>query len=73
MPKLDKGRWTDEVTINYGSSTVKYEIYNTGTPPIFLLEGEDIIKRISFEDVQIGDKIFVSTNYGTIRAVMIRR
>ena len=68
-----KGRWTDEVTINYGSSTIKYEIYNTGTPPIFLLEDQDIIKRISFDDIQIGDKIFVSVNYGAIRAVMIRR
>ena len=68
-----KGRWTDEVTINYGSSTTKYEIYNTGTPPMFLLEGKDTIKKITFDDIQIGDKIFVSANYGAIRAVVVRR
>ena len=69
-----KGRWTDEVTINYGgSSEIKYEVYNTGTPPIYLLEGDNKIKVITFDDIQIGDKIFVSAKSGIARAIIIRR
>lgn len=68
-----KGRWTDEVTIDYGTSTIKYEVYNTSTPPIFLLEDSSIIKKLTFDDIQIGDKIYVSAKNGAVRAIVIRR
>ena len=66
-------RWTDKVTVNCGTSTTSYEVYNTGTPPIFLLEGKNEIKTLSFDEIQIGDKIFVSANLGVVRAIVIRR
>jgi len=68
-----QNRWTDNITVNYGSETTSYEVYNTGTPPIFLLEGKDEIKTLRFDDIQIGDKIFVSANLGVVRAIVIRR
>ena len=68
-----KGRWTDEVTIDYGTSTAKYEVYNSNTPPIFLLEDSSKIEKLTFDDIQIGDKIFVSAKNGAVRAIVIRR
>lgn len=68
-----KGRWTDEVTIDYGTSKTTYEVYNSNTPPIFLLEGDSTIKKLTFDDIQIGDKIFVSAKNGAVRAIVIRR
>ena len=69
----NKVRWTDNVTVNYGGATQNYEVYNTGTPPIFLLEGKSEIKKLSFDEIQIGDKIFVSANLGVVRAIVVRR
>ena len=69
----NKIRWTDSVTVNYGGATQVYEVYNTGTPPIFLLEGKNEIKKLTFDEIQIGDKIFVSANLGVVRAIVVRR
>ena len=69
----NKVRWTDSVTVNYGGATQVYEVYNTGTPPIFLLEGKNEIKKLTFDEIQIGDKIFVSANLGVVRAIVVRR
>ncbi|MBR5518979.1 MAG: hypothetical protein IKV86_08155, partial [Clostridia bacterium] len=60
-------------TVNYGGATQVYEVYNTGTPPIFLLEGKNEIKKLTFDEIQIGDKIFVSANLGVVRAIVVRR
>lgn len=69
----NKSRWTDQMTVNYGTGTTNYEVYMTGTPPIYLLEGQNTIKTLTFDDIQIGDKVFVSANLGNIRAIMVRR
>ena len=69
----NKVRWTDAMTVNYGGATQEYEVYNTGTPPIFLLEGKNEIKKLTFDEIQIGDKVFVSANLGTVRAIVVRR
>ena len=66
-------RWTDSMTVNYGGATQTYEVFNTGTPPIFLLEGKNEIKKLTFDDIQIGDKVFVSANLGIVRAIVVRR
>ena len=58
-----KSRWTDSMTVNYGTGTTEYEVYKTGTPPIYLLEGENIIKTLTFDDIRVGDKVFVSANF----------
>lgn len=68
-----KNRWTDNVTVDYGGLTTTYEVFMTGTPPIYLLEGNDVIEKLSFDDIQIGDKIFVAANVGNVRAIVIRR
>ncbi len=68
-----KSRWTDNVTVNYGGLTTTYEVYMTGTPPIYLLEGNDEIKTLSFDEIQIGDKIFVYANLGVVKAIVVRR
>lgn len=69
----NKVRWTDGMTVNYGGATQTYEVYNTGTPPIFLLEGKNEIKNLTFDEIQIGDKVFVSANLGVVRAIIVRR
>lgn len=66
-------RWTDEITVDFGDSTISYEVYNTGTPPIFLLEGKNEIKKLSFDEIQINDKVFISANIGVVRAIVVRR
>ncbi len=68
-----KVRWTDGMRVNYGGATQGYEVYNTGTPPIFLLEGKNEIKKLTFDEIQIGDKVFVSANLGVVRAIVVRR
>jgi len=68
-----KVRWTDGMTVNYGGATQSYEVYNTGTPPIFLLEGKNEIKKLTFDEIQVGDKVFVSANLGVVRAIVVRR
>jgi len=68
-----KNRWTDNITVDYGGITTTYEVFMTGTPPIYLLEGKNIIATLSFDDIQIGDKVFVSANAGTVRAIVVRR
>ena len=69
----NKSRWTDQMTVNYGTGTTSYEVYMTGTPPIYLLEGQNTIKTLTFDDIQIGDKVFVSANLGNVRAIVVRR
>ena len=69
----NKIRWTDAITVNYGGATQVYEVYNTGTPPIFLLEGKNEIKKLTFDEIQINDKVFISANLGTVRAIVVRR
>ena len=56
-------RWTDEITVDFGGATVSYEVFNTGTPPIFLLEGKKDIKKLSFDEIQINDKVFIAGKY----------
>ena len=66
-------RWTDEITVDFGGATVSYEVFNTGTPPIFLLEGKKDIKKLSFDEIQINDKVFIAANLGVVRAIVVRR
>ena len=68
-----KSRWTDSVTIDYDGRTTTYEVFMTGTPPIYLLEGSKVIDTLTFDDIQIGDRIFVSANLGVVRAIVVRR
>ncbi len=68
-----KNRWTDNITVDFGGVTTTYEVFMTGTPPIYLLEGKNIVDTLTFDDIQIGDKIFVSANVGTVRAIVVRR
>lgn len=68
-----KSRWTDSMTVNYGTGTTTYEVFMTGTPPIYLLEGENTIKTLTFDDIRVGDKVFVSANLSVVRAIVVRR
>ena len=68
-----KNRWTDNLTVDYGGLTTTYEVFMTGTPPIYLLEGNNIIDTLTFDEIQIDDKVFVFANVGTVKAIIVRR
>ena len=68
-----KSRWTDNITVDYGGITTTYEVFMTGTPPIYLLEGTNIIDTLTFDQIQISDKVFVFANVGTVKAIVVRR
>ena len=38
-----------------------------------LLEGENIIKTLTFDDIIVGDKVFVYANLSMVRAIVVRR
>ena len=68
-----KNRWADAVTVNYGTGSSVYEIFRTGGPAIFLLDEKNNPKLATFDDIQIGDRLFVSARIGTVRALVIKR
>jgi len=65
-----KNRWTNSVTVD-GATT--YEIYKTGTPPIFIIDDDGNATSGTFDDIQCGNKIYVGSVYSTVRAVVIRK
>lgn len=68
-----RNRWVDNLTVNYGNAVTNYEIYQTGGPAIFVIDANNNAKTATFDDIQIGDKIFVSANIGTARALVIKK
>ncbi|MEE1043581.1 MAG: hypothetical protein UH854_06410, partial [Clostridia bacterium] len=64
-------RWTNSITIYDGSGYTTYEIYKTGTPPIFLIDEKGNATKGTFDDIQCGNKAYVGVVNNTVRVVVV--
>lgn len=54
------------------SETKEFDIVKSSPAPIFLIEDNNY-SIITVDDVQFGDRIFVASDNGTTRAVVVKR
>ena len=71
-----KVRWVHNMDVGYENqdSVIKtIEILAKSPAPVFVIESKDKMRAGSVEDLQIGDRVFVSMNNDKVRAIVINR
>lgn len=66
-------RWVHNVHVGYDSESTTVDLLVRNPAPIFVMETDKKVRAGSIEDLQIGDKVFVSLNLANVRAIVIKR
>jgi len=71
-----KNRWVHGLEVGFGSDNTvlaTYEVFKRGKTPVFIIHENKKISTGTFDDIQIGDRIFVTLNVDIPRAIVIKR
>jgi len=74
-PSVRRNMWVTTIYANLetgSSETKEFDIVKSSPAPIFLIEDNNY-SIITVDDVQFGDRIFVASDNGTTRAVVVKR
>lgn len=74
-PSVRRNMWVTTLYTNLetgASATTEYDIIKSSAAPIFLIEDNNY-SIITVDDIQFGDRVFVATDNGTTRAVVVNR
>lgn len=71
----DLNRWVNQVDVCYEDKTESrpYRAYLKNAPPVFVIERSGKPAAGKFEDIQIGDRIFLSVKTALVRAIVVKR
>lgn len=71
-----KNRWVDRIDVGIpGEGTVLtgYELTQKSPAPVFVLDRDNEPQLSGFDNISPGDTVFVSSNLGNVRAIVIKR
>lgn len=69
-----RNRWVHQYGVGYSDSEEilkVYDVFARGKTPVFVLEKADRVRCGSYDDIQIGSRVFFSVNSGNTRAVVV--
>ena len=72
----NKNRWVNSIDVGFRNDDkikATYEVFKRGNTPIFILAKNGSISLASFDDIQIGDIVFIVLNVGEPRAIVMKR
>lgn len=70
-----RNRWVHSMDVGFSDSdtvVATYDFLKNSMPPIFLIENDEV-KTASFEEVQIGDRVFIPASTSSVRALVVKR